>query len=205
MMDNLMDNFAYTMAASMGNNPVLYSIYSMGNMLRDLTGGISIPAIGAWAMGNGSEVNLNATVADLMQAGAMSGGILSGMGQLIAGIAKGSGGGFSGSGMLKAFGINTTGTTTVTRGNGLVSSATISGADTSLSGFIGNADGSAIMDKTLTDANDDADKKVAQALEEINETTVSTVDEHIVQIYTILQDVVSGASKFHITYSGDNA
>lgn len=205
MMDNLMENFKYTMAAAMGNNPVLYSIYSMGGMLRDLTGGISIPAIGAWAMGNGSEVNLNATVADLMQAGAMSGGILSGIGQLIAGLAKGSGGGFSGSGMLKAFGINTTGTTTVTRGNGLISATTISGSDTSLSGFIGNEDSSAIVDKTLTDANDDADKQVAQALEELNETTIDTVDEHIVQIYTILQEVVSGASKLHITYSGDTA
>lgn len=193
------------MAASMGNNPVLYSLYSMGNMLRDLTGGISIPAIGAWAMGNGSEVNLNATVADLMQAGAMGGGILSGIGQLVAGLAKGSGGGFSGSGMLKAFGINTSGTSTVTRGNGLVSSTAASGNDTSLSGLIGNASGEDIKNKTLTDANDDADKQVAQALEELNETTISNVDEHVVQIYTILSDVVAGTKKLHVTYTSDNA
>lgn len=205
MMDNLMENFQYTMAASMGNNPVLYSLYSMGNMLRDLTGGISIPAIGAWAMGNGSEVNLNATVADLMQAGAMSGGILSGIGQLVAGLAKGSGGGFSGSGMLKAFGINTSGTSTVTRGNGLVSSTATSGNDTSLSGLIGNASGEDIKNKTLTDANDDADKQVAQALEELNETTISNVDEHVVQIYTILSDVVAGTKKLHVTYTSDSA
>ena len=33
---------------------------------------------------------------------------------------------------------------------------------------------------------------------------MSTVDEHIVQIYTILQDVVTGSSKLHITVEGDS-
>ena len=58
-----MENFKYSMAASMGNNPVLYSIYTMGSMLEDLTGGISIPAISVM----GSGFDLETTVADLMQ------------------------------------------------------------------------------------------------------------------------------------------
>lgn len=201
MMDNLMENFKYSMAASMGNNPVLYSIYTMGSMLEDLTGGISIPAISVM----GSGFDLETTVADLMQVGAMSGGILSGMGQLIAGLAKGSGGGFSGSGMLKAFGVNTTGTTSVTRGNGVQSYITTSGQDSSFSGYIGNEDGGAVQDKTISDAEDSASKQLAQAIEDSTETTMATVDEHVVQIVTLLQDVVSGASKLHITYGGGDS
>lgn len=201
MMTNLFDNFNYTMASQMGNNPILYSIYTLGGMLEDTTGGIDIPAISVM----GSGFDLNTSVAQLMQVGAMSGGILGGIGQLIAGLAKGSGGGFSGSGMLKAFGVNTSGTSTVVRGNGGdLTPVTSSGGDTSLSGFIGNEDGSAVYDKTLTDANDDGNRKLAQAIEDSTETTMSTVDEHIVQIYTLLQDVVTGSSKLHITVEGDS-
>ena len=202
MMTNLFDNFNYTMASQMGSNPILYSIYTLGGMLEDTTGGIDIPAI--TVMGSGFD--LNTSVAQLMQVGAMSGGILGGIGQLISGLAKGSGGGFSGSGMLKAFGINTSGTSTVVRGNGGgLTPATSSGSDTSLSGFIGNEDGSAVYEKTLTDANDDGNKKLAQAIEESTETTMSTVDEHIVQIYTLLQDVVTGSSKLHVALEGDSS
>lgn len=202
MMTNLFDNFNYTMASQMGNNPILYSIYTLGGMLEDTTGGIDIPAISVM----GSGFDLNTSVAQLMQVGAMSGGILGGIGQLISGLAKGSGGGFSGSGMLKAFGINTSGTSTVVRGNGGgLTPATSSGSDTSLSGFIGNEDGSAVYEKTLTDANDDGNKKLAQAIEESTETTMSTVDEHIVQIYTLLQDVVTGSSKLHVALEGDSS
>jgi hypothetical protein len=200
MMDNLFENFNYTMASQMGNNPILYSIYTLGGMLEDTTGGIDIPAISVM----GSGFDLNTSVAQLMQVGAMSGGILGGIGQLIAGLAKGSGGGFSGSGMLKAFGVNTSGTSTVVRGNGGdLTPITSSGGDTSLSGFIGNEDGSAVYDKTLTDANDDGNKKLAQAIEETTETTMTTVDEHVVQIYTLLQDIVTGSSKFHVTLDND--
>lgn len=202
MMTNLFDNFNYTMASQMGSNPILYSIYTLGGMLEDTTGGIDIPAISVM----GSGFDLNTSVAQLMQVGAMSGGILGGIGQLISGLAKGSGGGFSGSGMLKAFGINTSGTSTVVRGNGGgLTPATSSGSDTSLSGFIGNEDGSAVYEKTLTDANDDGNKKLAQAIEESTETTMSTVDEHIVQIYTLLQDVVTGSSKLHVALEGDSS
>lgn len=202
MSTNLFDNLNYTMAASMGNNPVLYATYTLGRMLEDTTGGIDIPFINAMGFG----VDLNTSVAQLMQVGAMSGGILSGIGQLIAGIAKGSGGGFSGSGMLKAFGVNTSGTTTVSRGtgDGLVST-TQSGATTSFSGMIGNEDGSAVYDKTMTDATDEQDKLLAEAVEDLNETTMTTVDEHIVQIYNLLQDVVTGANKLHITFNGDSS
>ena len=202
MMTNLFDNFNYTMASQMGNNPILYSIYTLGGMLEDTTGGIDIPAINVM----GSGFDLNTSVAQLMQVGAMSGGILGGMGQLIAGLAKGSGGGFIGSGMLKAFGVNTSGTSTVVRGNGgELTPATVNGRDTSLKGFIGNEDGSAIYEKTITDANDDGNKKLAQAIEESTETTMTTVDEHVVQIYTLLQDVVTGSSKLHITVEGDSS
>ena len=201
MLTNLFDNFNYTMASQVGNNPILYSIYTLGGMLEDTVGGIDLPFISAM----GSGVDLNTSVAQLMQVGAMSGGILSGIGQLIAGLAKGSGGGFSGSGMLKAFGVNTSGTSTVVRGNGgSLTPVTSSGGDTSLSGFIGNEDGSAVYDKTLTDAQDDGNKKLAQAIEESTETTMSTVDEHVVQIYTLLQDVVTGSSKLHIALEGDS-
>lgn len=204
MVQNVFENLKYSTAASIGNDPVLYSTYMIASMLDDTVGGIAIPTIGAFAMGNGVEIDLETTIADIMRTGAMAGGLLGGIGKMIGGIAKGSGGGFSGSGMLKAFGVNldSSSASTVVRGNGAGLAITSSGMDTSYSGYIGNEDGNAVKDKMLTDAKDEANQQAIQALEEAQEIGLANVDEHVVQIYRILEDVITGSRNLHVTFGG---
>jgi hypothetical protein len=204
MVNNVIENFKYSTASSIGSDPVLYTMYTVASMLDDTVGGIAIPTIGAWAMGNGTEIDLETTVADIMRTGAMAGGLLGGIGKMIGGLAKGSGGGFSGSGMLKAFGVSldSGNTAQVQRGNGMSLITTEGGADVSLSGYIGNEDGDAVKNKMLTDAKDDANQQAIQALEEAQEIGLSNVDEHVVQIYNLLHEFANGSRNLHVTFSG---
>lgn len=168
-------------------------------MLDDVAGGIQLPAFSV--MGN--MVDLDTSVADLMRVGAVSAGLLSGVGKMIGGLARGSGGGFSGSGMLKAFGVSS-GISAVSRGNGegLLTTATM---DTSASGeYIGNEDSSDVQNKTMGDAQESGNKQLAEAQEETNETKLSTVDEHIMSIYNLLSDVVAGTSSLQVKIDGSN-
>jgi hypothetical protein len=202
MIQNVFENLKYSTAASIGNDPVLYSTYMIASMLDDTVGGISIPTIGAWAMGNGTEIDLETTVADIMRTGAMAGGLLGGIGKMIGGLTRGANG--SGSGMLRAFGVDldksTASTITYGSGDGLLTTQT--GMDTSYSGYIGNEDGNAVKDKMLTDAKDDANQQAIQALEEAQEIGLSNVDEHVVQIYTLLSEFANGSRNLHVTFGG---
>jgi hypothetical protein len=161
----------------MANNPVLYAVYNAATLLDSVAGGIALPDIKVM----GSGVNLQTTVADLMRVASIGTSALGGIGKLVAGLAAGSGGGFSGSGMLKAFGVDNN-ITTLSRGKGTGLEALTSGSDTSTSGFVGNSDGSDVQQKTLDDASEDGNKQLAEKQEEDNETKLSTVDEHIVEI-----------------------
>lgn len=197
IMTNLWDNLNYTMAAGIANNPVLYATYKISNMLDEMAGGIALPDIKVM----GSGVNLQTTVADLMKVASLSGGILSGMGNLIAGLAKGAVG--LGNGMhplLGAMGIYSTGSMeTVTRGDGS-RLRTAGGASVSESGSmtVGNTDGNSVKDKTMSDANDDSKSQMATASDESEETKLSEVNDNIINIYRLLSDVVDGTSSLRV-------
>jgi hypothetical protein len=75
------DNMQYSMAAGMANNPALYTIYKIGRLMGDTGADINIPFINAMGFG----LDLNASVSELMRGGAMAGGLLSSMGQMLAG------------------------------------------------------------------------------------------------------------------------
>lgn len=176
------------MASSIASNPALYGIYKIANLLSDTVGGIDfgIPMY----MGTGMPITFN--VADLMRVGALSGGILSNMGNLISAVGNMG----SGASILKA--LNISGLTTVTRGGGTVIN-TPSGAALSESGaIVGNTDSNAVTGKTMGDAKADANAQVAEATPE-DEVKLKTVDEHIVQIYTILDNVVNGVSSLKVS------
>lgn len=200
MVTNMFENLKYSTASTIGNNPVLYTTYMIASMLDDTVGGIAIPSIGAWAMGNGTEVDLETTVADIMRTGAMAGGLLGGIGKMLWGL--GTGGGFSGSGMLKAFGVNTKGITTLTRGDGNSSMITSSGATVSSSGYAGNENSEDMINSTIAGEQDKAKQQAIEAQEEQREVGLANVDEHVVQIHTLLQEVVNGTRKLHVIYEG---
>lgn len=187
MLTNMWDNVQYSMAAGIANNPALYGLYKAAGLLDNIAGGIAIPAFSV--MGN--MVDLHTTVADLMRVGAMSGGILSSIGQMAM---AGGGGGITGGGILKAAGITGTGISQVTRGNGS-GLATAGGITVSESGtVVGNTDGSAVQDKTMTDANDSGNSQLVEATESSDETKLSDVNNSVINIYNLLLDLVEGSA-----------
>lgn len=192
MMTNAFANLKYTMSAGIANNPALYATYTIASLLEDMVGGIKLPDIKVM----GSGVNLQTSIAQLMNVAALSGSILSGIGQMIS---AGTGGGFSGSSMLRALGIgNNTASVTRGTGSGLLNTGGISYSE---SGFVGNTESSDVYGKTMSDANDDANKQMAEAKDESNDITMGDVDNHIMTIYQLLDDVVNGTSSFHVIMS----
>lgn len=198
MMSNMWGNFKYTLASGIATNPALYATYKAANLLSDLTGGIDFGT--PMVMGNGIATKFN--VADLMRTAALSGSIVSGIGSMLGGLENGSGGGFSGSGMLAAIGAMGA-TNTVQRGTG--ASTTSSGTGMSMSGYIANSESSDIIDKTMGDQNEANNAQTAAAVEESNATTLDTVNETIVSIYTLLNDVVSGAKSLSVSTGEEQA
>ena len=199
LMTNASENLRYSLASGIATNPVLYGIFKMSNMLDDLVGGIQLPDIKV--MGTG--VNLRTSVADLMKVASLGASALGAMGRMLA---SGSGGGLSGSGILKALGIDLTGEglTTVTRGNG-GTGLIQRGLTTSESGYAGNASNEDVLNKTMSEANQSKKEQQVEATNESEEVTLSTVDEHVVSIYNLLQDVVDGSSKLHVVMGDENA
>jgi hypothetical protein len=204
MFNNVMDNFKTTFAATLANNPVLSGLHNIANMLNDLVGGIEIPFVNVMGFG----FDLNATVADLMNVGALSGAVLGGIGKLVAGLA--SGGGFSGSGMLKAFGVASGGggADIISRGT-TAGSTSLGGSSTSESGMVGNENGDDVKNKTVQDASEGPSNTVAEAKQEEEdkeEARTQAIISQIVNIYDILLDVTLGAKRFHVQLElGNNA
>ena len=170
----------------------------IASMLDDTVGGIAIPSVGSWVMGNGVEIDLETTVADIMRTGAMAGGLIGGIGKMLFGLGSGSAVGFSGSGMLKAFGVNTDDISTVNRGKGPGVGTTDSGTTISNSGYVGNSNADDIINSTVGGEQEKARQKAGALQEEQREIGLANVDEHIVEIHNLLREVVNGTYKFHI-------
>ena len=193
MMSNVWSNFQYTMAAGMASNPVTYLLYKTASLLDSVAGGIALPDIKVM----GSGVNLQTTVADLMRVASMSGGVLAGLGSMISNL--GAAGGFNPGGMLKALGI-TGKLTRVERGGGYTPVAS-SGSSLSESGsLVGNSDSNAVLDKTLGDASDEQESKMAEAkADENNDLMNKDLNDSILKIYDLLGSVITGASSIKVT------
>jgi len=188
MMTNMWENIEYGISTGIATNPVLLAIWKVANTLEDTVGGIAIPMVSVL----GNAVDLETTVADLMQVGAISGGLLSSLGNMIVGLAQGSGGGFSGSGMLRALGVKT-GVSTISRGSSLAT--TKSGATVSQSSYtsVGNTAGGDIYDASMAGATNQKSSLMAEAKESEETTaTLDIVDGHVVDIYNLLSSVISG-------------
>lgn len=195
LFDNIKENFSYMMATTVANNPVISGLNMMANMLNDLVGGIEIPFVNVYGFG----FDLNATVADLMNVAALSGAVLGGMGKMVASLAGG--GGFSGSGMLRAFGVKNE-LVELKRGDGSQNLTTMGGATQSESGAMaGNESGDDVKNKTLADASEGPEKQIAEAKEEQDdkeETRHNAIIEQIVNIYDLLDEVTKGVKKWHV-------
>lgn len=191
MLANIKDNLIYGTASTLATNPVLYGIYSVASMVKELFGGGNIPFISA--MGTG--VDLATNISDLLMFGALGGGLLGNIGSFASGLVTGG----DLSKMLTALGIG--GEVKVQRGTGegLLTTNQIR-TQLSNSGFVGNSDSSDVQTKTLDDAYSSTDEQMVEAMDSSTETKLSTVDEHIVSIYNLLSDVITGVSYFHVGF-----
>ena len=186
LIGNTWDNFKYTMAAGIANNPITYSIFKGANLIDGLLGGaeFSIPLV----FGSGTAQTFN--VADIMRIGALGNSIFSAIGSL-----GNIGTGFSGDAMLKALNIDKG--TTVQRGNGQVGS-TVRGITTSASGYAGNSEGGDIYNKYVGDTTSEQNQKVQAAQDSTDEITIKIVNENILNIYRLLQSVTDGSAAFTV-------
>ncbi len=196
LMSNVFANLQYTTASGIANNPALYALYNIANLLEATTGGIdfSIPMV----LGNGTAQTFN--IAKIMKAGALGGGILGGLGNII----LNGGGGFSGSGMLTALGVGSG--TSVSRGTGLTGGGgyyNVSGSGTSESGYVGQGSGSDIQDSIMGETTSEQNSKTAEASESSDSVTVSDVNDNVVLIYNLLSDVVDGTRSLTIKQAID--
>ena len=168
-------------------------------MLDQLVGGIAIPSIGAFAMGNGTQVDLETTVADLMRVGSFGGSLLSGIGSLISGFANNASGL---SGVLSALGVSTK-ASTVKRGQGLSSGLTNTLSQMS---YIGNTAGSDVYDSSMASAENQKNELAVQAKEdqgdEGEDVKLADVNNTAIQILELLQTVMSGGA---VTVAFDNS
>ena len=200
MLTNMKSNAMYSMAGSIANNPVLYGINEMANLLDTFAGGIQLPFINTFFGG----VDLHTSVADIMRSSAMLGGIGTAVAKMIG---AGSGGGVSGTGILDALGIKNSQGSFVTRGTG-AGLATARGLSTSASGTtVSNSSMDDIKGKSMTDASDSANNQLAEATNDQDEITMKDVNTNVLNIYELLERVVNGTESLHViaevdSYSG---
>jgi hypothetical protein len=177
MMTNVWENVQYSMAASMSNNPVTYLMYKVGGLLEQTTGGIDLPFLNVYGFG----VDLNTTVAQLMQVGAMAGGVLGSLGQMISAVGNAAGGGAA---MLMSAGYGTA-SNPVMRGTGEVVKST-SGSNTSSSGMVGNASGGDVEGATMAQAADSIKSQSTQGKEDNEDATRDDIIEILKMLFGMI-------------------
>ena len=195
LMTNLTDNFKYTMAAGIANNAVLYSMYTLADVLDSTVGGIdfSLPLV----VGSGTAQTFN--VADILKTGALSGSIISGIASMLGSAGNG---GITGDGLLKAFGVGTS--ASVSRGSG-TSFITSSGETTSSSGYIGNSSYGDVYSKSMTDTQDSVNQQTVEAEESSTEATNTDINNNVVLIYDLLKSVTDGSMSLKVDMGDSSA
>lgn len=199
MMTNVWDNVQYSLSAGMANNPITYLTYKLASLLESTTGGIDIGL--PMVMGNGLPVQFK--VSDLMRALSMAGGVVGSFGALVSGLANST----SGKLMLQSMGIDKgSGLSVTPRGqiNILGALDNEGGGDqtTSGSGYVGNANGSDIVDSTVQKNEDDVKEQVITAVEEAEATAVDYINTNVLKIYELLDEVTNGKRSFNVKVSG---
>lgn len=201
LLNNTFANTKFGFAKGVANDPVLSALWKVTDLIENYTGGIQIPGWGTWAMGNGMEIDLHASIEGLMKLGILGAGSLGMIGSIINGFKST----FNPASMLGRMGITSAPTSTA-RGSGLTRSS--SGLDVSESALLSNSNGDDFSTAALNSANDDATKdlesKTAQ-VKESNSDEKSTTDIYnwyveflenkLGEIYSSQKDVVSQVAK----------
>lgn len=124
ILENLFSNYEFSTGMNIANNPALYALWKISDLVESTTGGINLPVISAF----GNSVDLKATLTQLMKLGIVGASTLGGIGDIISGVSSIA----DGSTLLSALDISTN-NTSITRGSGLKSKSRVSGLSTSQS------------------------------------------------------------------------
>lgn len=180
---NLKDNFIYTLEAGIAENPALYATYVLANTLQDATGGISIPAVSAAGFG----VDLETTVAELMQVGVLGSSLLSGIGSMVNGLTQ------LGTGVLPSYLMfEALSSDTTKLGSGLSSSVGISNGNSELNTtYVGNSSGSDVISSVEATAQDNKVEAASSVDTEDEKTTTDLYDINS-QLLDLLTEIVNG-------------
>ena len=169
MMDNVWSNLQYGLATNIADNPMLFALWKVTDMIQGLTGGINIPFITAV----GTGVDVNTTVENIMKLGLVGVSTLGMMGDLISGI----GNTFDPSKMLTKMQIGSEAGQT-RRGSGLDFIRASRGVQRTVSAsrYIGNTSGSDIQESTLAESDRKMKQKLDHAQEGVVDHTKRTAD-----------------------------
>lgn len=190
MLENLTDNFKYTLAEGIASNPALYGILSIGNLLEETVGGINIPTISV--MGN--MVDLEATVADLLRAGALGGSIMAGIVPLFNGLGEL----FTGNGLIGAYNrfASTSASSVSIGGRGLgIGSQTL---DSSLTAYQGNSNSDDYMNANQAMIEDTKKEASVSAEENYDHKTTDDMFNVTQEILSLLQDVTDATRSLSV-------
>jgi hypothetical protein len=175
----------------MSNDPILYLLPRVATLLEDYAGGIDLPFLNVMGFG----VDLNTSVAQLMNVAAMGGSILGALGPMISGLASAA----NGSIMLNLAGINTSGKAPVIARGSAQPLQHLGGTSISESGYIGNASGEDVKNATLQDAEDSKKKQMVEAKdEESSDDIVIKAQLAAVNIYNLLEEVAHGSQSLRV-------
>lgn len=190
MLENLSDNFKYTLAEGIASRPDLYGILSIGNLLDETVGGINIPAVSV--MGN--MVDLEATVADLLRAGALGGSIMAGIGPLFSGLGEL----FTGNGLIGAYNrfASTSASSVSIGGRGLgIGSQTL---DSSFTSYQGNSNSDDYMNANQSMIEDSKKEASVSAEENYDHKTTDDMFNVTQEILSLLQDVTDATRSLNV-------
>lgn len=196
-LNNIWDNVQYTMATQMANDPMLYLLPRVATLLEDYAGGIDLPFVNVMGFG----VDLNTSVAQLMNVAAMSGSILGALGPMISGLSN-----LNSDNLLRSAGIDTKNSKipVIARGTGSIFQ-NFSGSGVSESGYIGNSSGSDIKNATLQGAEDDKKKQLVEAKdEETADDVVIKSQQAVIDIYNLLEELAHGSQSLRVRLVNNN-
>ena len=191
MLDNLWNNLMWSMSSSVASNPILYSMWKVTDMIQQQTGGINIPTIGGWAMGNGTQIDLETSVENLIKLGIVGIGSLGMIGDLVSGLSSSA---IPASMLFKMGFSQSIGNLQSLGGRGLNSA--LSGLSTSSTVYAGNAEGSDIYQSALGDEQGKAQQQADAQKPEVEDYT-EHIDEQVTFIYELLVDLTTGAKRIY--------
>ena len=185
VLDNVYDNFVFSLASSYASNPVTGTIYKVASLAQKVAGGGNIPYINTILGG----VDLNTTISNLMEWGLIGIGTLGSIGSIISGISST----VSPASMLSDLGIKQNSLSVLSRGNAKTSTSGSSSVSTS--SYIGNSSGSDIANSVTTQAQNEGQEQLDVKNEESEEKTTTDIYTLLYETFT---DLLNGSSSLSV-------